>query len=76
MQLDKIKDKGLYTVLKIDESQKSMGRLMDMGLLPGEHIRIRHEAPLGDPISVEFRDSHVSIRLKDAAFLQVDRYQG
>ena len=43
-----------------------------MGLLPGELIRIRHEAPLGDPISIEFKDCHVSIRLKDAAFLEVD----
>ena len=75
MQLDKIKDKGLYTVLKIDESQKSMGRLMDMGLLPGEHIRIRHEAPLGDPISVEFRDSHFN-SIEGCRLLQVDRCQG
>ena len=43
-----------------------------MGLLPGESIRIRHEAPLGDPISIEFRDSHVSLRLKDADQLEVE----
>ena len=72
IQLNQIKDKGHYKVLKMDESQRCISRLMDMGLLPGELIRVRHEAPLGDPISIEFRDCHVSIRLKDAAFLEVD----
>ena len=72
MQLNQIKDKGHYKVIKMDESQRCMSRLMDMGLLPGELICIRHEAPLGDPISIEFKDCHVSIRLKDAAFLEVD----
>ena len=72
MQLNQIKDKGHYKVLKMDESQRCISRLMDMGLLPGEQIRVLHEAPLGDPISIEFRDCHVSIRLKDAEYLQVD----
>ena len=72
MQLNQIKDKGHYKVLKMDESQRCISRLMDMGLLPGEQIRVRHEAPLGDPISIEFRDCHVFIRLKDAEYLEVD----
>ena len=72
MLLNEIKDKGHYKVLNMDESQRCISRLMDMGLLPGESIRVRHEAPLGDPISIEFKDCHVSIRLKDAAYLEVD----
>tara|TARA_X000000368_G_scaffold416432_1_gene410335 strand:+ start:1464 stop:1706 length:243 start_codon:yes stop_codon:yes gene_type:complete len=71
MQLYKVKDKGKYSVIKMDESKLSIMRLMDMGLLPGETIKIKHEALLGDPISIEFRDSHVSIRLKDAAYIDV-----
>ena len=39
----------------MNESQRCISRLMDMGLHPGELIRVRHEAPLGDPISIEFR---------------------
>lgn len=72
MKLSQVKDKGKYRVLKMKESAKSMTRLMDMGLLPGETIRVRHEAPLGDPISIEFRDSHVSLRLEDANKLEVE----
>ena len=64
MKLNQVKDNGNYKVLRMQESEKSITRLMDMGLLPGETIRVRHEAPLGDPISIEFRDSHVSLRLK------------
>ena len=72
MQLNQVKDKGQYKVVKMNESQRCICRLMDMGLHPGELIRVRHEAPLGDPISIEFRDCHISIRLKDAAYLEVD----
>lgn len=72
MKLSQVTDNGLYKVLKMNEREKSITRLMDMGLLPGESIRIRHEAPLGDPISIEFRDSHVSLRLKDADQLEVE----
>ena len=72
MKLNKVKDNGNYKVLRMQESEKSITRLMDMGLLPGETIRVRHEAPLGDPISIEFRDSHVSLRLKDAEKLEVE----
>ena len=72
MQLNQIKDKGQYKVVKMNETQRCITRLMDMGLHPGELIRVRHEAPLGDPISIEFRDCHISIRLKDAIYLEVD----
>jgi Fe2+ transport system protein FeoA len=75
MQLNEIKDRGTYVVLKMDETQPCIERLMDMGLLPGETLRVRHEAPLGDPISIEFRDCHISVRLEDAAHLMVKSSQ-
>jgi Fe2+ transport system protein FeoA len=45
---------------------------MTMGLLPGQEIRLVHEAPLGDPIAIEFNDCQVSLRLADAAEIEVE----
>jgi len=75
MQLNQIKDKGTYVIVRMNETIPCVERLMDLGLHPGETIRIRHEAPLGDPISIEFRDSHISVRLEDAAHLIVESAQ-
>jgi Fe2+ transport system protein FeoA len=45
---------------------------MSMGLLPDQEIRLVHEAPLGDPISVEFNGCHISLRREDAAHVEVE----
>nr|WP_275106728.1 ferrous iron transport protein A [Oceanipulchritudo coccoides] len=42
-------------------------RLMEMGLLPGTEIRFVRRAPLGDPLEVEVRGFHLSLRSSEAA---------
>ena len=46
-------------------------RLMAMGFLPGARVRIVQVAPFGDPITVELDGWRVSIRLSEAACLDV-----
>ncbi|GMU20295.1 MAG: hypothetical protein AMXMBFR13_03920 [Phycisphaerae bacterium] len=41
-------------------------RLMEMGLVPGTLLRVVRFAPLGDPIDVEVRGYHLSLRKQDA----------
>jgi Fe2+ transport system protein FeoA len=45
---------------------------MSMGLLPQQAIRLTHEAPLGDPIAIEFNGCHMSLRLADAQAVEVE----
>jgi ferrous iron transport protein A len=47
-------------------------RLMDMGLLPGEEVRVEKVAPLGDPIEVRIRSYHLSLRKKEAEGIAVE----
>ncbi len=47
-------------------------RLMDMGLLPGEEIRVEKVAPLGDPIEVTVRSYKLSLRKKEAEEIAVE----
>jgi ferrous iron transport protein A len=73
MRLDKIKKDGKFRVTQVNCQNDSILRLMSMGLLPGQEIRLTHEAPLGDPIAVEFQGCHMSLRLKDAAEVEVEQ---
>ncbi len=73
MRLDRIKKDGSFRITKVNCENESIARLMAMGLLPGQEIRLTHEAPLGDPIAVIFQDCHVSLYLRDAAEIEVEK---
>ena len=47
-------------------------RLMDMGLLPGQEIKVEKVAPLGDPIEVTVRSYNLSLRKKEAEEIAVE----
>ena len=46
--------------------------LLDMGLTPGTEVTLRKVAPMGDPIEVELRGYELTLRLADAAKIEVD----
>ena len=46
-------------------------RLMEMGLVDGARAEIIGRAPLGCPIHVRVNDFSVSIRVEDAALIEV-----
>ncbi len=72
MQLSQIKRDGTFRVTKLNSENESVIRLMSLGMLPGREIRLTHEAPLGDPIAVNFGGCHMSLRLRDAAEIEVE----
>lgn len=72
MRLNEIKKGGLFRVKNLNCCNDCVSRLMEMGLLPDQEIRLMHEAPLGDPIAVEFNGCHISVRLEDAAHVEVE----
>jgi len=72
MRLNKIKKNGLFRVKELNCENDCVARLMAMGLLPEQEIRLVHEAPLGDPIAIEFNGCHMSLRLADAANVEVE----
>lgn len=47
-------------------------RLMDMGVLVGERIKVEKVAPLGDPIEVTIKDYCLSLRKKEAEGISVE----
>ncbi|BBA71669.1 FeoA family protein [Geobacter sulfurreducens] len=47
-------------------------RLMDMGVLVGEEVRVIKVAPLGDPIEVSIKNYNLSLRKKEAEGIAVE----
>lgn len=41
-------------------------KLMEMGCVPGELVRVEQVAPLGDPISITVAGYNLSLRLNEA----------
>ncbi len=47
-------------------------RLMDMGVLVGEEIKVEKIAPLGDPIEVTVKNYKLSLRKSEAEGIAVE----
>jgi ferrous iron transport protein A len=47
-------------------------RLMDMGVLVGEAVRVEKVAPLGDPIEITVKGYKLSLRKREAEGILVE----
>jgi Fe2+ transport system protein FeoA len=47
-------------------------KLMEMGCVPGEIIKVEQKAPLGDPISISVSGYHLSLRINEANSIFVE----
>jgi ferrous iron transport protein A len=47
-------------------------KLMEMGCLPGETIKLNFRAPLGDPISFDVAGYTLSLRISEAANILIE----
>ena len=48
-------------------------RLLAMGLTKGTVLKLLKLAPFGDPVELEIRDFHLSLRKDEAAILRIRR---
>ena len=51
-------------------------RLLDMGLTPKTRVEVRKRAPMGDPIELFLRGYSLTIRLDDAAKIEIEEAGG
>lgn len=57
---------GITVRIKEIEDNDFYLKLMEMGFIPGETVKIIQVAPLGDPISVTVAGYNLSLRLNEA----------
>jgi ferrous iron transport protein A len=63
---------GKMAVIREFENNEIFIKLMEMGCIPGERIRVEQIAPLGDPISVSIVGYHLSLRKSEAQNILVE----
>lgn len=54
------------------ESNELFLKLMEMGCVPGEIVRVEQVAPLGDPMSISVAGYNLSLRLNEARTIIVE----
>lgn len=66
MNLAKLKPGEKGRIVSIGAVGPLKRRLMDMGVLVGEEVKVEKVAPLGDPIEVSIKGYRLSLRRKEA----------
>lgn len=46
-------------------------RLLEMGITPGATVKLIGSAPLGDPLEIEIRGYHLSLRRQEAMLIHL-----
>lgn len=72
MNLAELKVGGSGRVARVSAPAAVRRRLMDMGLLAGEVVRLEKVAPLGDPLEVALRGYRLSLRKSEAAGVELE----
>jgi ferrous iron transport protein A len=71
MTLDEMKPGQECEILDVIPGGVLGQRLMDMGFIPGTLIRVIRNAPLIDPIEIEMKEYHISLRHSEAKGVEV-----
>jgi len=70
-RLSEIKPGKLVKIYSFETSDLFL-KLMEMGCVPGEHVKVEQVAPLGDPISISVAGYSLSLRLNEARTIFVE----
>ena len=71
MKLNELPVGGAARILQVGGSGALRRRLLEMGLTPKTRVTIRKRAPLGDPIELTVRGYELTLRLEDAARIDI-----
>lgn len=74
MQLKKLSEikVGKTVVIHSFEKDDIFIKLMEMGCIPGEKVKVEQVAPLGDPISIMVAGYNLSLRINEAEMILVE----
>jgi ferrous iron transport protein A len=70
--LDSLRPGQPATIVELDGDDAGTRRLMELGLLPGEPVKLIGRAPLGDPIAILIRGTRIAVRVSDARRIRIE----
>jgi ferrous iron transport protein A len=74
MEMKRLSEMGVGEIATIHSFEKDdiFIKLMEMGCVPGEAVKVEQVAPMGDPISISVAGYHLSLRLNEANSIFVE----
>jgi Fe2+ transport system protein FeoA len=76
VNLSELKQGQTGTVVRVGGDGPFRRRLLELGFLRGTEIYVEKYAPLRDPIELILKGYHVSLRVEEAARIQVENVRG
>ncbi len=73
-RLSELKVGAAARILSFENNELFL-KLMEMGCVPGEYVRVEQIAPLGDPISITVSGYNLSLRVSEADSIFVEQEQ-
>ncbi|TSA06381.1 MAG: ferrous iron transport protein A [Planctomycetaceae bacterium] len=70
-ELSRLKKGSAGRVVRIHGTDSISMRLLEMGLTPGVSVKMIGAAFLGDPLEIELRGYHLSVRKSEASRVEV-----
>jgi ferrous iron transport protein A len=72
MTLHLTKPGGTARIRRLSGSPELRERLAELGLTPGQEVRMLRRAPLGDPLEVLVRGYRIAVRRDEAEAVEVE----
>lgn len=72
MQLSDVKQGQSAVVVRIGGSGALRRRILEMGILKGVEVHVEKYAPLKDPMELIVKGAHISLRVEEAAQIDID----
>ena len=72
MNLSELKEGQTGRIIRVGGQGPFRRRLLEMGFLVGTEIYVEKYAPLKDPMELILKGYHVSLRVDEAAHIQVE----
>ena len=72
MRLDNLEIAHDAIVASVESDDKALRQhILDMGLTPGTEVTMMKYAPMGDPMEIRLRGYELTLRLDDAAQIEI-----
>jgi len=72
IRLDQLKVGEEGKITEVNAASRIKKRLLGLGLVPGEKVKLERIAPLGDPIEIFVKGFHLSLRKEEASGVMVE----
>lgn len=73
INLSDCKQGDVVKIVRVQGTGLLRKRLLEMGFMKGAEITIVKYAPLRDPMEITIGDAHISLRLKEASMINVEK---